>query len=50
MDEQMLRLREKVLQAELERLEGTETFRVDETRKCLNGRNDEEVRNLVLEA
>lgn len=48
MNEQLLRLREKVLQAELERLEGAKTFSIAEARKCLRERNKEEVHNLVL--
>ncbi len=38
MNEDLLRLREKVLQAERERLEGAKTYSVVEARKCINRR------------
>ena len=49
MNEQLLRLREKVLQAEQEHLRGAKTFSVVEARKILKKRNEEGVRNLVLD-
>lgn len=46
--EQLLRMREKVLQTEQERLKGAKTLSIAEVRKCLKERSEEAVQNLVL--
>ena len=50
-NEQLLRLREKVLQAEQERLEGAETFSIGEARKYCRGEiGKKQIREMVLES
>ena len=51
MNEQLLRLSEKVLQAEQERLEGAETFSIGEARKYCRGEiGKKQIREMVLES
>lgn len=50
-NEQLLRLREKVLQAEQERLEGAKTLCIAEARKCCKKEIDKkQIRAMVLES